>query len=89
MLDIPYRATTNELTTKQMFMLFPTPMFTGKLPDIGVCDQVEKKLRELQKSGKGTFSREGALLAYMSPDDLQTLPEMKAAGRRDHGGDPG
>jgi uncharacterized protein (TIGR02466 family) len=77
MLDIPYRATAKELTTKQMFMLFPTPMFTGKLPDIGVCDRVEKKLRELQKSGKGSFSPEGAMLAYMSPDDLHTLPEMK------------
>jgi len=52
-------------------------MFTGKLSDIGVCDRVEKKLRELQKLGKGRSSPEGAMLAYMTPDDLQTLPEMK------------
>jgi uncharacterized protein (TIGR02466 family) len=71
------RLTAKELTAKQIFMLFPTPMFTGKLPDITVCDRVERKVRELQKSGKGTFSPEGAILAYMSPDDLQTLPEMK------------
>jgi uncharacterized protein (TIGR02466 family) len=77
MLDIPHRTTAKELTTKQMFMLFPTPMFTGKLPDITVCDRVEKKVRELQKSGKGTFSPEAAILAYMTPDNLQTLPEMK------------
>jgi uncharacterized protein (TIGR02466 family) len=66
-----------ELTAKQMFMLFPTPMFTGKLPDIGLCDRIEKKLRELQQSGKGTSSREGQILAYMTPDDIHTLPEMK------------
>jgi uncharacterized protein (TIGR02466 family) len=77
MLDIPHAATAKELTTKQMFMLFPTPMFTGKLPDMGVCDRVERKLRDLQKSGKGVFSPEGAILAYMTPDNLQTLSEMK------------
>ena len=77
MLDTPYKPTAHELTAKQMFMLFPTPMFTGKLPDVAICDRVEKKLRELQKSGQGTFSPEGAVLAYMSPDNLQTLPEMK------------
>jgi uncharacterized protein (TIGR02466 family) len=77
MLDTPYKPTAHELTAKQMLLLFPTPMFTGKLPDIGICDRVEKKVRELQKSGKGNFSPEGAILAYMSPDNLQTLPEMK------------
>jgi uncharacterized protein (TIGR02466 family) len=77
MLDVPYKPTANELSGKQMFLLFPTPMFTGKLPDITICDRVEKKVRELQKSGKGNFSPEGAILAYMSPDNLQTLPEMK------------
>lgn len=66
-----------ELTAKQMFMLFPTPMFTGNLPDIGLCDRIEKKLRDLQKSGMGKSSPEGAILAYMTPDDIQTLPEMK------------
>jgi uncharacterized protein (TIGR02466 family) len=77
MLDRPYKPTAYELTAKQMFMLFPTPMFTGKLPDMGVCDRVEKKLQELRKAGKGTFSPEGAILAYMTPDNLQALPEMK------------
>jgi uncharacterized protein (TIGR02466 family) len=65
------------LTAKQLFMLFPTPMFTGMLPDIGICDRVEKKIRELQKSGQGFPSPSGGILAYMTPDNLQTLPEMK------------
>ena len=73
----PPAATAAELTAKQMFMLFPTPMFTGMLPDISLCDRVEKKIRELKKSGQGTSSPEGASLAYMTPDDLYTLPEMK------------
>jgi uncharacterized protein (TIGR02466 family) len=82
MLDTPHtlaapKAKAAELTAKQMFMLFPTPMFTGKLPDIGACDRIERKLRELQKSGKGRLSPDGAIPAYMTPDDLQTLPEMK------------
>jgi uncharacterized protein (TIGR02466 family) len=87
MLDVPSRdrfsaatsspATSAELTAKQIFMLFPTPMFTGKLPNIGLCDRIEQKLRQLQKSGRGTFSPATALLAYMTPDDIQNLPELK------------
>lgn len=77
MLDIPRPATGTQLTAKQMFMLFPSPMFTGKLPDVGLCDRIEKKLRELQKAGKGRSTPEGLMFAYMTPDDLQKLPEMK------------
>lgn len=77
MLYTPPAAKAAELIAKQMFMLFPTPMFTGKLPDIGMCDQIEAKLQELRRAGKGGFSPEGVMLAYMTPDDLQTLPEMK------------
>ena len=42
-----------QLIDKQMQMLFPTPMFSGKVSDLGACDRVEKKLREMQKSGQG------------------------------------
>ena len=65
-----------ELTGKQVFKLFPTPMFTGMLSDITICDRVEKKLRELQRAGRGSFAPNDAMRAYMSPDDLQNLPEM-------------
>jgi len=60
MLSTPPAATAAELTEKRMFMLFPTPMFMGKLPDMSVCDRVEKKVRELQKSGKGRAAPKGA-----------------------------
>ena len=53
MLHTPRAPNGAELTAKQMFMLFPSPMFTGKLADISMCERIEKKLRELQKSGKG------------------------------------
>jgi len=76
MLDMPAPLRPVELAAKQMFMLFPTPMFTGKLPDIGMCDRIEKKLRELQRSGRG-YPSAGPVLAYMTPDNLQTLSEMK------------
>ena len=74
MLSTPPAATATELTEKRMFMLFPTPMFMGKLPDMSVCDRVEKKVRELQKSGKGRASPKGASPAWMSPDDLTIYP---------------
>ena len=77
MLSTPPAGTAVELTEKRMFMLFPTPMFMGKLPDMSVCDRVEKKVREMQKSGKGRSAPKGASPAWMSPDDLYDLPEMK------------
>jgi uncharacterized protein (TIGR02466 family) len=77
MLDAVAAARAVELTTKQMFMMFPTPMFTGMLSDVTLCDRVEKTVRQLQRSGRGFPSPEGAILAYMTPDNLQTLPEMK------------
>src|SRR5476649_922367 len=77
MLNIPSTASVRELTAKQGLMLFPTPMFTGMLPDISLCDRVEKKIRELQKSGKGRFAPKSASDRYLTPDDLHTLPEMK------------
>lgn len=66
-----------ELTAKQMFMLFPTPLFMGTLSDLGVCDRIEKKVRELQAAGSGKSSPDGTLIAYMTRDDIHTLPEMK------------
>jgi uncharacterized protein (TIGR02466 family) len=77
MLDAPAARAAVQLTAKQIFMLFPTPMFTGILPDISLCDRVEKKIRQLQKSGRGRSSPAGANRAYMTPDDLHTVPEMK------------
>jgi uncharacterized protein (TIGR02466 family) len=77
MLHTPSPGKTAELTAKQLFTLFPTPMFTGMLPDLTLCDRIEKVVRGLQKSGKGRSSPEGAGLAYMTPDDIHTLPEMK------------
>jgi uncharacterized protein (TIGR02466 family) len=66
-----------ELTGKQVFKLFPTPMFTGMLADLTICDRVEIILRELQKAGRGWSAAKDAMRAYMSPDDLQTLPQMQ------------
>jgi uncharacterized protein (TIGR02466 family) len=63
---------TIHLTNKEMFMLFPTALFTGKLTDLTACDRVEKKLRELQKS-----SNRPKTDAYMTPDNIQTLPELQ------------
>ena len=67
----------SELVNKQMTLLFPTPMFTGMLPDLSLCDRIETFLRTLQKSGVGTFSTPRQAAAYMTPDDLHTRPEMK------------
>ena len=37
------------LLGRDMFMLFPTGLFTGMVPDITMCDRIEKKLREMQR----------------------------------------
>lgn len=67
------------LVDKQLFRLFPTPLFSGKLSDVSVCDRVEKTLRDLQRAGRGSASPPSAvrLRAYMTPDDLQNLPQMQ------------
>ncbi len=65
-----------QLIDKQTKMLFPTPMFSGKVSDLGVCDRVEKKLREMQKSGQG-LKHNFEDFAFLTADDIQTLPEMK------------
>ncbi len=54
MLDIPAAAKPEtksaELVDKQLFRLFPTPLFTGKLPDLTICDRIEKTLRDLHRA---------------------------------------
>src|SRR6202158_5059007 len=62
-----------ELLGKHVVHLFPTCLFAGKISDIAVCDRAEKKLRELQKSGRGTSD----LTAYVTPDDIWNLDELK------------
>jgi uncharacterized protein (TIGR02466 family) len=69
--------TAAELSDKRTFLLFPTPLFTGKLPDITLCDRVEKSVRALRASGNGVSSPKGASPAYMTTDDLHHRPEMK------------
>lgn len=64
------------LLEKEMFLLFPSGFFSGKLPDLTLCDRIEKKLREMQASGQGSISK-GYMRAYTTPDTLQNLPEMK------------
>jgi uncharacterized protein (TIGR02466 family) len=62
-----------QLLDKEMHMLFPTALFSGRVPDTSLCDRLETKLREMQKARLGTA--EGR--TYITPDNLQTLPEMK------------
>ena len=65
-----------ELLERQMITLFPTPLFTGKIPDITMCERVEKKLREMQKSDQGV-RHNFRQYAFLTQDNIQTLPEMK------------
>jgi uncharacterized protein (TIGR02466 family) len=60
-----------DLAAKGMFMLFPTPLFTGKLSDLSACDRIEAKLRAMQKAAGNAGAP-----AYMTPDNIRTLPEM-------------
>jgi len=73
----PYPTSAAELSDKRTFLLFPTPLFTGKLRDLTLCDRVEKSVRELRATGNGISSPKGASPAYMTTDDLHHRPEMK------------
>lgn len=64
------------LIDKQVQTLFATPIFAGKLSDITLCDRVEKKLREMQKSAQGV-QHNFADYAFLTSDDIHTMPEMK------------
>jgi uncharacterized protein (TIGR02466 family) len=66
-----------ELSARQVLMLFPTPMFTGKLYDLSLCDRLEQVIREMRTSGIGRSSPKGTSPSYMTPDDLQTRAEFK------------
>jgi uncharacterized protein (TIGR02466 family) len=66
-----------ELVEKQMVPIFPTLMFTGKLPDLSLCDRIEKTLRGLQKAGQGKTSPDRASPAFLTDDNLHKMPEMK------------
>ena len=65
-----------ELVDKRATMLFPTPLFAGKVSDISLCDRIEKKLREMQKLEQGVPHKWGKSV-FFTHDDLHTLPEMK------------
>lgn len=82
MLDIPAAAKPEikspELIDKQLFRLFPTPLFTGKLPDLTVCDRIEKTLRDLQRADQANRTAVAARQrVYMTRDDIHTLPAMR------------
>jgi uncharacterized protein (TIGR02466 family) len=82
MLDIPAAARPEiksaELVDKQLFRLFPTPLFTGKLPDLAICDRIEKTLRDLQRADQANRAAVAARQrVYMTRDDIHTLPAMR------------
>lgn len=65
-----------DLIEKQTMMLFPTPLFAGKISDITACDRIEKKLREMQRLGQGIPHKWGEF-PFLTADDIHLLPEMK------------
>jgi uncharacterized protein (TIGR02466 family) len=82
MLDIPAAAKPEtksaELVDKQLFRLFPTPLFTGKLPDLTICDRIEKTLRDLHRADQANRTLVAARQrVYMTRDDIHTLPAMR------------
>src|SRR5579859_5335315 len=64
------------LIGRQTALLFPTPVFAGMIPDIAVCDRIEKKLREMQKLEQGAPHKFGKSL-FFTHDNIHLLPEMK------------
>lgn len=82
MLDIPSTAKPEtkpvDLVDKQLFRLFPTPLFTGMISDVTICDRIEKKLRDLQRSDHAHATHSAVRQrVYMTRDDLHTLSDMR------------
>jgi uncharacterized protein (TIGR02466 family) len=73
----PTAAKSNELIEKKVSMLFPTPMFMGRLPDITLCERIENEIRGMRAHGEGRSAPKRASPAFMTADNLHTLPEMK------------
>ena len=62
-----------EIRDRELIPLFPTCLFAGKVSDISICDRLEKSLRAIKERGEGFTDA----TYYVTPDDLQTRPEMK------------
>jgi uncharacterized protein (TIGR02466 family) len=62
-----------EILDRELIQLFPTCLFAGKVSDITICDRLEMSLRALKERGEGISEA----TFYVTPDDLQTRPEMK------------
>ena len=65
--------TTDGLKERQVITLFPSPLFTGRVSDLTVCDRIEAVLRAMQKNGEGSHDE----TFFMSRDDIHKRPEMK------------
>lgn len=62
-----------ELLDKEMHMLFPTALFTGKISDHSLCDRLNQKLVEMRKAGQGSRDEDGV---FITPDNIHQLPEF-------------
>jgi uncharacterized protein (TIGR02466 family) len=65
-----------QLVDKNLVLLFPTPLFAGKISDITACDRIEEKLREMQRLGQGAPHKWGKDI-FFTHDNIHLLPEMK------------
>lgn len=58
-----------ELENPQIRGLFPTPLFSGKLSDLSLCDSIEKELYRLRTAGHGSWEAEN----WVSEDRLHEM----------------
>lgn len=59
----------NSLDNAQIRNLFPTPLIIGDIPDITLCDRLEKAIRKEMKSGRGNYEAHNGVV-YATDDQL-------------------
>jgi uncharacterized protein (TIGR02466 family) len=62
-----------ELQERQLIQLFPSCLFTGRVPDLSLCDRVEAVVRTMQKEAQGAKDE----TFFMTRDDIHTHPGLK------------
>lgn len=56
------------LQNAAMLSLFPTPVVRGKIPDLTLCNRLEKAVKQLEKDREGIFEKG----VFTTDDDLAT-----------------
>ena len=62
-----------QIVARQLMTLYPTPLFTGRIADLSLCDRLETACRAMRSAKEGVIEE----TFFMSHDNIQTRSDMK------------